>query len=614
MPYLSQSVDLLFLEARHWLDGLPDGAVPGFDLFRFFKAKSDALPADDGEGRAAMGMLAAASLLSFHPSSRSNPFRVMMQIGDASSAAITDFGPADVETLTQIASAVPQLPVRARLADVAWEAGRHCQTPHWQMGVLAACTYYQVAAVQLEDDSDMEARSALQRGLELAWQFRKQAGNTLDELWNLVETTARNVSGTDNPGLLILIADQCIERRHSLASTLAPLLESAAAAHRTAAGPTLFHAELWGRAAKLWAQANDNERADEARIQEAEGYVAHAEAGAANPMFAAHWMKVGLERLRRASADPVRSAAVHERLLELQQATHSQLTQVSQEIDVRALHDHVMQAVSGKTLEEALFGLALLDTLADPGRIRRSVLEQANRYPLSGSMPAELMNSEGATIGRRGSILIGTEEERASALDAATYAQISRFESFLRAEVMIPRAAQAIYNEHHPSEHDLARYVVGHPFVPEGLAVSIVRGLQHGLEGDWLAAGSYLIPRMEALVRHWLRRKGVVTSTVTSDGFQEERLLSQLLALPQAEQTFGPSLLFELKCHLTEEWGFNLRNNYAHGLMSDGEVASRGTISLWWLLWRVLLMPIISTARQAAANVGEQASALNPQS
>jgi hypothetical protein len=140
MPYLSGPVDLQFFVTRHWLTGLHGGASPGYELFQFFQAKAEALPADDIEGRRAIALLAAASLFDFHPSSRSNPFRVMMQAGNARSAAITDFGPDDVDSLTQIAAAVPELAIRARLADVAWEAGRLCDRRNWQMGVLAART------------------------------------------------------------------------------------------------------------------------------------------------------------------------------------------------------------------------------------------------------------------------------------------------------------------------------------------------------------------------------------------------------------------------------------------------------------------------------------------
>lgn len=594
MPFLSAAVDLQFFVTRNWLAGSSGAATPGFELLRFFQAKAEALPENDLEGRTALSMLAGASFLSFHPSSRANPFRVMMQAGDARSAALADFGPADVDTLAQIAPAVPELAIRARFADVAWEAGRLCQRPIWQMGVLAARTYSHVAAANLPNDDELVGRDALQRGLELAWQFRKQASDTLDELWRLVESIARKAP--EKPVLMILLADECVERKHGLATTLAPLLEASAEMQLATAGPTLFHAELWGRAAKLWDLAGDAVQAKQARLNEAEGYVSHAEAGSANAMFAAHWMKVGLGALRRAGADRARTVAIHERLLELQQTATTELKQFSQEIDVRELHEHVMRTVSGKSFEEALFGLARLDTLAKPARIRDLVLEQARRFPLSGSMPLELMNSDGLTIDRRGSLLDGSEDERAVALQHASFEHASRWDFFVRGEVMVPRAAQTIYNEHHPTEHDVARYVVGHPFIPDGIYVSVIRGLQCGFEGDWLAAGAYLIPRMEALVRHWLRMRGVVTSGVAADGFQAERTLTQLLELPQANDILGEALLFELKCHLTEKWGFDLRNKYAHGLALDVEVASRGTLSLWWLLWRVLLMPFIASA------------------
>jgi hypothetical protein len=597
MPYLSAPFDLEFFTARHAFAGMPSGIAAGWELFQTFQARAEALPEQDDDGRRALGLLAAAAVLDFHPSSRSKPFRVMMQGGSARTADISDFGPADVETFTQIAASVPELGVRARVADVAWEAGKLCGKRNWNMGVLAAHSYAQVAAAQLLDGDELVGRDALQRGLELGWQFRKQAPEVLDSLWRLVETTAR--AAADRPVLLNVLADECIERHHALAGTMAPLLEAAAQRLLATVGPALECAELWARAARLWQLADQPDRTSAARLQGAQAYVDHAEAGAADPMFAAHWMKVGLESLRQAGADAARIAAIHERVLELQLASTAKLRTISQELDVRPIHDRVMSCVSGKTFEQALFGLARMDDLARPEQIRKMVLEQAQRSPLSSSISHELMNIHGHTIGRRGSLLDGSEEERETALQLACFEHAGRWDLTLRGDVMVPRAAQAIYNEHHPTESDVARYIVGHPFVPETIQVSVIRGLCHGFEGDWLAAGAYLIPRMEALVRHWLQRKGVVTSAVGSDGFQAERPLTELFKLPEAREYFDERLLFELRCHLTEKWGFDLRNKYAHGLAPDGEVASSETLSLWWLLWRVLLTPLL--ARETAA-------------
>lgn len=592
MPYLTAPADLAFLVARGWQTGLPDDAKPGFELFRQLADKGGALPEGDTEGRAALRLLGDACLLHFRPSSRSQPFGVMSQFGDARSASIEDFGPDDVDLLAAAAAAAPQLPLRARLADVAWEAGKRCAHQRWEMGVLAARTYYQVSVVNLLDGDEMTGREALQRGLELTWQFRQQTQNLLDELWHLVETTAR--AAVDRPRLLILFADLCATRRPGLAPTLAPLLEQAAQREFAASGPSLQHSELWGRAALLWERASNAPAGQQARLNEAEALISHAEAGIASAMFASHWMKIGLEALRRARADPARVEAVHTRLLEVQQAITAQMASFEHEIDVRELHEHIGQAVSGKSFEQALFGMVQMDGLTDPDRIREQVLQLAHQNPLQATIPMERTNADGLTIARRGSLLFGPEQERADAVTAATFEHAARWDLHLRGEVMAPRAAQRIFDEHHPTEHDVARYVVGHPFIPVGFQAGVIRGLQAGFEADSFAVGTYLIPRMEGLIRHWLKRKGVVTSFVDDDGFQGERTLGQLLDLPEAEQYFGRALHFELRCHLIEKWGYDLRNKHAHALGSDGEIAGFATMSLWWLLWRILLTPLIA--------------------
>ncbi|MBT2767169.1 DUF4209 domain-containing protein [Stenotrophomonas sp. ISL-67] len=46
---------------------------------------------------------------------------------------------------------------------------------------------------------------------------------------------------------------------------------------------------------------------------------------------------------------------------------------------------------------------------------------------------------------------------------------------------------------------------------------------------------------------------------------------------------------FELKALMTHPAGANLRNRYAHGLMSDRELASPATLAVWWLVMRIVL-------------------------
>lgn len=62
--------------------------------------------------------------------------------------------------------------------------------------------------------------------------------------------------------------------------------------------------------------------------------------------------------------------------------------------------------------------------------------------------------------------------------------------------------------------------------------------------------------------------------------------------------------------------GYDLRNKYTHGLAPDAEIASYETLSLSWLLSRVLLTPLLARAQPAedaeGGNEGPEAVPIAP--
>ncbi|MCD9098042.1 DUF4209 domain-containing protein [Luteimonas fraxinea] len=127
--------------------------------------------------------------------------------------------------------------------------------------------------------------------------------------------------------------------------------------------------------------------------------------------------------------------------------------------------------------------------------------------------------------------------------------------------------------------------------VPEAKGESVSRGLFFGFIEDWLGAAAHLLPGMEPIVRHLIKLAGGNTTVLDGNDVQRERTLNELLSMPEAEAFFVKNLIFELQSHLTDPAGFNLCNLYCHGLLSDQDAESAGMISLWWLIWRMVLFP-----------------------
>ena len=71
---------------------------------------------------------------------------------------------------------------------------------------------------------------------------------------------------------------------------------------------------------------------------------------------------------------------------------------------------------------------------------------------------------------------------------------------------------------------------------------------------------------------------------------QTENGMSTLIKLPEAEKIFGKNLAFELNALFCDTSGPNLRNELAHGLLSEEDCKSAHSIYAWWLALRLTII------------------------
>jgi hypothetical protein len=121
---------------------------------------------------------------------------------------------------------------------------------------------------------------------------------------------------------------------------------------------------------------------------------------------------------------------------------------------------------------------------------------------------------------------------------------------------------------------------------------------------DWFVAAHLLIPQLESSIRHVFTQYGVPTSTLESDGTQNERDLGWLLNHDKMVEIFGGDIAFDLRGILTERFGYNLRNGFAHGLLSWMEFYSEASEYLWWLIIRLCCIGERATAKMGPQKEG----------
>lgn len=118
-----------------------------------------------------------------------------------------------------------------------------------------------------------------------------------------------------------------------------------------------------------------------------------------------------------------------------------------------------------------------------------------------------------------------------------------------------------------------------------------VVGLHAGVHGGFIEAIHVLILQVENAIRCLLLESGSLSSSVRDNGIQQEVESNRTLKLPETESLLGEDLTFAMRVLFTERFGYNLRNEMAHGMLEPGVAFADVAIFAWWLILRVVGEP-----------------------
>lgn len=111
--------------------------------------------------------------------------------------------------------------------------------------------------------------------------------------------------------------------------------------------------------------------------------------------------------------------------------------------------------------------------------------------------------------------------------------------------------------------------VKDNPIIPNGRERIFQSGIYMFLNGDYYEALHILAPQVENLFRNIAREVGGVTVTLEKDGSSMEKVLSSILSLPELVDCYDNDILFTFRGLLNEQAGANIRNEIAHGIISE---------------------------------------------
>lgn len=588
MPVLEEAVDDTTYASLDWVsligeDG--DGEARWGLASKFFH-KSKQLE-DEGRPLQAQAMQLLGGAISMHLRHPLHaPFGPVYQSREGRSMSMEDLGEHDVTLLAKAARDAPSPWLRARFADLAVTADGSTP-PDWRLGRVAVDAYLDYVASVFGTEHAIRGLDELQRSLVLLWVYAKKDHALWDRYWSVILDEVPHSIEQNWPGLAFRLCDEAINRNRNACQVILPQVEAKA---RALEADVPQEAARWHAQVHRLNQRLGNQKAANASLMaQAEAMARAAELAAQQqPMLAPMHMTEAISLLRKAKAAPSRILELRDQLAAYERASLDHYGRHSAKTDVSEWVKWIDEQIAAPDFFSALLRMAYrAGQWLNVEEVERRVRTNAQKHPLSSLFAATHVNSDGMVVSQRPALDLSDPES----VRLHMVSDASQFDISMRSSIMVSRAADTLYTTYQPSFHAIKEIVEASPITPAENSESIARGLLAGFIDDWLAVSVYLIPAMEPFVRTQLKRIGAHTTAMNEDGTQHEKTLGELLNMPEAERFFGKNLIFELRVLLTEPEGFNLRNAFCHGLMSDRELQNAGIMSLWWTLWRMILFP-----------------------
>ncbi len=264
---------------------------------------------------------------------------------------------------------------------------------------------------------------------------------------------------------------------------------------------------------------------------------------------------------------------------------HETMTVIVPGVDISQLVQSACGMVSGKSLDEGLNLLVDLHTHSTDG-LRESAINHLNsNSSVLNLIPIKVLSHDGRTIGN----LNGSGEETIHAQMIQHYCHTIH----LVTQGLILPALDVLIREHNLQEKYFIKLAEQSPIVAEGREVQFGKALYYGYTRDFITSINLLAPQMENLVRFHLEKNGFASETTTLDsqGIETQKSLSSLIEVPASEMIFGKDQTYEIKTLFCDQFGPNLRNNIAHGLLCDQEYDYAEYA--WWFGLKLVLNKIL---------------------
>ena len=260
--------------------------------------------------------------------------------------------------------------------------------------------------------------------------------------------------------------------------------------------------------------------------------------------------------------------AAHKRLVEIQKEIPKIMVPFSVELDIKGVIDNLKANMEGLSFEECVIRLTQMFVFEKQEDIKKSVIEEFKDNPISHLFGKSLINAQGQTVLALHPLDIHDPEKDPKLMELHMY-QNALEKQKVAGDIWVKNALIIIRDKFVIDKSMVEFLVKDNPIIPDGRERIFQSGLYMFLNGDYYEALHILAPQVENLFRNIAREVGGLTVTLEKDGSSMEKVLSSILSLPELVDCYDNDILFTFRGLLNEQAGANIRNEIAHGIISE---------------------------------------------
>lgn len=266
------------------------------------------------------------------------------------------------------------------------------------------------------------------------------------------------------------------------------------------------------------------------------------------------------------------------------QFADSMLTIRTKPIDISEAVEQMKVHIESASLVEAIRFLVYgLFDLENKGEIEEKLKRDSGNYSFLTLLTKGYIDKNGRTVGIVPSIQEATENDME--IICRDYA---RTNYTISVDAFVQRYLHMMNQKFELNESTLRFIVDNNIFVPQDRQGAFLKGLVAGFNFDYLTSMSVLMPQVENAIREMARKLDILTDKFDNEGIQEYLSLGSIINRLEDSELLEEDMIFNLRLFYAGELGYDMRNNVAHGLLSDDELdCSIQSMAVWWYTLRL---------------------------